>query len=69
MQPNGQTVNDILRIKYGCFALVNFEGTRISVYPRDRHTQEMVNYLRGERRMLSLRNFLINLGRGIVTDG
>jgi hypothetical protein len=70
MQPDGRTINDILRTKYGCVALTNFEGTKISVYPRDRHTSEMIAFLRedGMRRGLALRNFLINMARGI-TDG
>jgi hypothetical protein len=70
MQTDGRTVNNILRTKYGCVALTNFEGTKISVYPRDRHSQEMIDFLRsdGMRRGLALRNFLITMARGI-TDG
>lgn len=70
MQPDGRTVNNILRTKYGVIALTNFEGTKISVYPRDRHTEAMIDYLRsdGMRRGYALRNFLINMARGI-TEG
>jgi hypothetical protein len=69
MEPTGRLVNDRL-LAQGILALVNLRGDRLMFYPRGCLPQYVRTHLEisdGKRARL-LRDFLVNVARGIVTD-
>jgi hypothetical protein len=66
---NGRTVNDKVR-ECGVIALVDLAGDKLWFFPRGRLPAYLVAYLNIHegRNARLLRDFVVTLGRGIITD-
>jgi len=67
--PTGRQINQRVR-ECGVVTLVSLNGEKLSFYPRGRlpaHVVAYLNFHEGRNARL-LRDFCINVGRGIVTE-
>lgn len=53
-------------LEHGVIALVNLGGSRIYFYPRGRLPPYLHAYIDAGRRTIVLRDYLVNVARGIV---
>lgn len=66
-EPTGRQINEVI-LKAGVVALVDLKGDRIWFYPRGRMPLHVLAYIEINHRSARLRDFLVNVGRGVVTD-